>query len=471
MVGVKGLCIITMWSGMIKALRVFIRRGLTLCFALIILQAALYIAAQDARVFLWSDAQAAEKKEQRKYDKAKTKKRSSVSQKCGGKLEQAQLELEAERWSQAQSILKDSLGSACASGYEKSQVWNFLAYTYYSRDNIKQAINSYKKVLAEPETDERMRASVYYSVAQLYFVSEDYANAAKNLEIWMKEATVVGADGKVLLAQAYYQLSRKRDSLRLLSAVIKEWLDKGKTPKENWWGLQRVIYYENKNYKQTLAVLKKLVKHYPKYSYWRQMGGMYAELKQDINQLVSTELVYLAGNTDKERELMSLAYLFIGADAPFLAARVVEKGFKDKLIEKTEKNMEFLGHAWQQAQDGSKARPVLEEAAKLSDKGAIWARLAGVYLDMGEDKKAVRASRNALNKGGLKRKDLTYMVLGNAQLNLHCYKDAAQAFEKATMDKRSARFASKWITYAGNEGKRRKQLQQMGANIAGCSKV
>ncbi len=471
MVSVKGLCIITMWGGTIKALRTFIRRGLTLCFGLIVLQAGLYVAVQDARIFLWSDAQAAEKSEQRKFGKAKTKKRSSVGQKCGGKLEQAQLELEEERWSQAQTILKDSLASACVSGYEKSQVWNFLAYTYYSRDNIKQAINSYKKVLAEPETDERMRAGVYYSIAQLYFVSEDYENAAKNLEIWMKEATVVGVSGKALLAQAYYQLNRKKDSLRLLSSVIKEWVDKGKTPKENWWGLQRVIYYENKNYRQTLGVLKKLVKHYPKYNYWRQMGGMYAELKQDINHLVSTELIYLAGNTDKERELLSLAYLFIGADAPFLAARVVEKGFKDKLIEKTEKNMEFLGHAWQQAQDGKKARPVLEEAAKLSDKGTIWARLAGVYLDLGEDKKAVRASRNALNKGGLKRKDLTYMVLGNAQLNLHCYKDAAQAFEKATMDRRSAKYASKWITYAGNEGKRRNKLREMGADIVGCSKA
>ncbi|MEZ0121589.1 MAG: tetratricopeptide repeat protein [Candidatus Reddybacter sp.] len=464
--GVKRLFSTTM-----RALWGFSCRSLTLFLIFGVLHAGFTLFVIDGGPVFFGNVYAKEDDGQRKYGKTKTKKRSSVGKKCGGRLELAQIEIEAERWAEGERILKASLSSDCVSGYEKSQVWNFLAYSYYSRDNIKEAINSYKKVLAEPETDERMRASIYYSIAQLYFVSEDYENAANNLEAWMKEASVVGADGKVLLAQAYYQLEKKEKSLGLLSEVIAEWVKKGKVPKENWWGLQRVIFYEKQDYKQTLAILKKLVEHYPKYSYWRQMGGVYSELGQDTNRLISTELVYLAGNTSKERELLSLAYLFIGADAPYLAARVIEKGFKDKLIKKTQKNMELLGHAWQQAQDGNKARPYLEEAAKLSNKGTIWARLAGVYLDMGEDAKAIRASRNALNKGGLKRKDLTYMVLGNAQLNLHCYKDAALSFEKATKDKRSARFASKWITYAGNEGSRRNQLREMGADIAGCSKT
>jgi len=419
---------------------------------------------------LWQAAQAAEQKE-RKYENAKTKKRSAVGQKCGKKLEQVQVELEAERWSQAKSLLNSSLKSACSSSYEKSQVWNFLAYANYSSDNITGAISNYKKLLAEPGVDERTKTSVYYSIAQLYFSTENYANAAKYLEIWMKASTVVGADAKVLLGQAYYQLERKRDALRMVNEGISEWEKKGQLPKENWWGLQRVIYYENKDYKRVVSILKKLIKHYPKYSYWRQLGGMYGELNQDINQLVATELGYLAGNMSKERELLSMAYLFMGADAPFLAARVVEKGIEQGVIKKTAKNWEFLGQAWQQAQSGSKARTALEQAASLSDGGKIWARLAGVYLDIGEDKKAVRASRNALNKGGLKRNDLAYMVLGNAQINLHCYQGAATAFEKAARDKRSAPYARRWISHANKEGARRKQLRDMGANIAGCSKV
>ncbi len=438
---------------------------------LLALQVGVGLLPQLAYGPIWSVAQAAEKAEESKYAKAKTKKRHAVGKRCGKKLESIQLEMEAERWSKATSQLHASLDNGCATSYEKSQVWNFLAYTYYSQDNLKEAIKSYKKVIAEPETDERLKTSVYYSVAQLYFATEDYANAARFLETWMKESAVVGADGKVLLAQAYYQLNRKTDALRLVKEAISEWEAAGNTPKENWWGIQRVIYYENKDYKRVVTVLKKLIKHYPKYSYWGQLGGMYSELDQDINLLVTNEVIYLAKGLDKESALLGLAYLFVGADAPFLGARVAEKGIKDGIIKKTAKNMEFLGHAWQQAQEGERARPVLEEAAGLSDQGKIWARLASVYLDIGNDAKAVRASRNALNKGGLKRNDLTYMVLGNAQLNLHCYQDAVRSFEKAAKDKRSAKFANKWIQYSSREGDRRDKLREMGANIAGCSKA
>ena len=94
-------------------------------------------------------------------------------------------------------------------------------------DNFQEAINSYKKVIAEPETDERLKTSVYYSIAQLYFAVEDYKNAARFLETWMKESAIVGADGKVLLAQAYYQLNRKTEALKFVNEAIDEWQKKG----------------------------------------------------------------------------------------------------------------------------------------------------------------------------------------------------------------------------------------------------
>lgn len=417
-----------------------------------------------------SSAYAADKDE-RKYADVQTRKRQSVGQACGKKLEEAQPLIEAERWAQAQTVLESAQSKACQSGYEKSQVWNFLGYVYYSRERFRDAINAYGKVIAEPETDDLLKTNTRYTVAQLYFVLEDYANAAKYLEQWMKESDAVGADGKVLLAQAYYQLNRKNDALRYIEQAINEWEKKGKTPKENWWGLQRVIYYEKKDYRQVVTVLKKLIRHYPKYSYWRQLGGMYGELNQDINQLVAMELGYLVGNLTKEQELRGLASLFIGAEAPYLAAKVLDKGIKDGLVNANAQNLEMLGQAWQLAQESKRALTVFEKASSLSGKGEISARLAGVYLDLGEDVKAIQSARAALNKGGLKRGDLTYMALGSAQLNLHCYPEARRAFVEAAKDKRSAKYANQWIEYADREGDRRERLRESGANLTGCKKA
>lgn len=412
----------------------------------------------------------AEEKE-RKYENAKTTKSHAVGQACGKVLEGIQKQTEAEQWAQARAGLEGAAMGACKTSYEKSQVYNFLGYVYYSLDRYKDAANTYRKMLNEPDVDQRQAISTRYTIAQLYLVLEDYANAAKELEAWMRVSPIVGADAKVLLGQAYYQLNRKSEALKLVEEAINDQESKGNLPKEGWWSLQRVIYYERNDYKKVVEILKKLIKHYPSFSYWRQLGGMYSELDQNINQLVATELTYLAGNLDQEKQIVALAYLYIGADAPFMGARIIEKGMKEGKIKRTGENLEVLGLAWQQGQDAKKALPILEEAAKASGKGSLYARLAGVYLDLDENEKAVTAARNAISRGGDKRKDITYMNLGNALINLHCYNDAIDAFRKAAVDERSAKYAKQWISFAEKEGERRSKLIESGAKISGCKKV
>jgi len=411
----------------------------------------------------------AEEKE-RKYDDVKTQQRQAVGQKCGKVLEGVQELTEAENWAQAQRTLEGALGS-CTTSYEKSQVYNFLGYVYYSLDRYKDAVNTYKKMINEPEVDERQAINTRYTVAQLYLVLEDYPAAARELEAWMRVSPIVGSDAKVLLGQAYYQMGRKSDALKLVEEAINEQEAKGNLPKEGWWSLQRVIYYERNDYKRVVDILKKLIVHYPSFSYWRQLGGMYSELNQSVNQLVATELTYLAGNLDQEKQLVSLAYMYIGAEAPFMGARIIEKGMKEGKIARTGENLEVLGLAWQQGADSKKALPILEEAAKASGKGSLYARLSGVYLDLDQNEKSVAAARNAIKRGGVKRIDMTYMNLGNALINLHCYNDAIAAFRNAAKDDRSAKYASQWIDYAEKEGDRRSKLIESGAKISGCKKV
>jgi len=408
--------------------------------------------------------------EEKKYADVKTKQRQAVGQKCGKVLEGVQELTEAEKWSQARTSLEGSL-SSCTTSYEKSQVYNFLGYVYYSLDRYKDAIATYKKMLNEPEVDERQAINTRYTVAQLYLVIEDYANAAKELEAWMRVSPIVGSDAKVLLGQAYYQLNRKSEALKLVEEAIKEQEAKGNLPKEGWWSLQRVIYYERNDYKKVVDILKKLIKHYPSFSYWRQLGGMYSELDQSINQLVATEVTYLAGDLTKERQLLSLAYLYIGAEAPYMASRILEKAMKEGKVERTGENLEVLGMAYQQGQDNKKALPVLEQAAKAAGKGSLYARLSGVYLDLDQNEQSVAAARNAIKRGGVKRIDITYMNLGNALINLHCYDDAIKAFRNAAKDDRSAKYARQWIQFAEQEGDRRAKLIKSGAKIAGCKKV
>jgi tetratricopeptide (TPR) repeat protein len=128
-----------------------------------------------------------------------------------------------------------------------------LGYSHYSLEQYPRAIDNYLKMLAEPEVDDRQKMATRYTVAQLYFIQEDYGRAARQLETWLTETPEPGSDGRMLLAQAYYYLKRQDESLRLVNQIVGEALSSGKIPKESWWSLQRVLFYERGEYQKVIA--------------------------------------------------------------------------------------------------------------------------------------------------------------------------------------------------------------------------
>ena len=122
--------------------------------------------------------------------------------------------------------------------------------------------------------------------------------------------------------------------------------------------------------------------------------------------------------------------------------------------------METLANAWAQANEHKKAIPALEKAASLSDKGLLYARLAGVHFDAGDFSKAVTASKKADKKGGLKRKDNNLMLMGMARFNIKDYEGALQAFRQAKQSKKSFGDARKWEKYTLSELERLRALEE-----------
>jgi tetratricopeptide (TPR) repeat protein len=233
----------------------------------------------------------------------------------------------------------------------------------------------------------------------------------------------------------------------------------GKQPKENWFLLQRALYYDKGDMKKVAAVLEELLRRWPKKEYWTQASGIYGELKNEDRQLVALETAYVAGMLSREQELLNMAYLYLGADTPYRAAKVLEQGIDKKQIPASSKNYELLGNALRSSQELERAIPAMTRAAELSDSGELWARLANVYLDNDDFAKAAGAAQTALNKGQLRRPDSTRIVLGMALFNLDKLPEARVQFQRAAKDKRSEKMARDWMMYLDNEVQRRKSLQ------------
>ena len=434
-------------------------------------------------------ALAAEKKEP-KYKDVKTRKRQSVGKSCAKALDRVQGEkgpismaTEAEEgvnvtplWLESKKMLLDidARPKTCSTDYEKTQVWNMLGYVVYSLDDFKGAISFYRLVVDGVGTPPELKLDTRYTLAQFYAMQEEYALAVIEMEIWIDAAIIVGADARMLLAQLYYQLERKADALAMVEIAIAEAEAKEILPKESMWSLQRVLYYEKDDLKKVTSILQKLVTHYPKWTYWKQLGGMYGSQERETDQLVATEMVYMNDQLTTESQVMSMAYMYLGAEVPYRAAKIIDKGMQDKIIEKNAKNFEVLGQAWWQAKNLESALKSFESASKFSDTGEIQSRIASIYLDLGKDKQAYKAAKKAAKKGEVKNASTNYATMGSALINLHCYKDAVKAFNqsvKTAKTKKAKRYPAQWIKFANAEGSRLRKLRDVGATVPGCSKA
>ena len=160
----------------------------------------LMVAVVEPQSPLSTSVFAAEEKKEPKYKDVKTRKRQSVGARCAKALEKVQPKLEEEDWATALEMLRMSRPTLKPVRLITSmtQVWKFAAYVHYSLEDYNSAIRSYKRVVDGVGTPPELKLDTRYTLAQLYTVQEDYRNAALQLEAWMSESAIVGADARML---------------------------------------------------------------------------------------------------------------------------------------------------------------------------------------------------------------------------------------------------------------------------------
>lgn len=403
--------------------------------------------------------QAQEKKKQQ------TRRTPAIRAKVFEKLNEAQVLAEEKKYDEALgklNELRDKEGRGALNSYEMANLYNLYAFIYFTKEDYDKALGAYEQVIKQEDIPYAMEVNTKFTIAQLYFVKEDWRKGVNTLLDWFKLkeelGEPVGANAHALLSQGYYQLGDQRKSLQHVEIAIDDYKQKGKVPKEQWWGLQRYLYFEKNDIKKVVEILEETLKYYQKKAYWQQLAAMYGELKREKDMVSAMETAYVQDLLDKEKELINMAYLFLSVEVPYKAGKVIDKGIKTKQIEATSKNLELLANSWRQAQEIKRAIPEMREAARKSDEGELWARLGNIYLDNDEFEKAAEAVRNGLKKGGIKRPDTAQLVLGMAEFNLKNYEEARKAFREAKKNDRSKVYAEQWIQFMDRELAREKAL-------------
>ena len=369
--------------------------------------------------------------------------------------------------------------------YDRSVMWNYWGYIYFSAEDYDNAMRSYERLLDEPEATVPLRTSSLLTLAQLNLVKENWDKGIALILQWMDEVENVTAQSHALLGQAYYQ---KKDFIRTRKSIeeairIAEEVEEYR-PKEQWYVLLAASLYELKEAKvigqqyaleQQVVIYEILVNYYPKKSYFIQLGGTYAQMEREEDYMLVLKAAYEKDFLDKESEYMALAQMLLLNKNPYWAAQVLVAGQNKKItitdektgeeetfpvIKDTEKNLKLLGDAWRMAQEIDKAIPVLEKAAKLSKDGDLYVLLGNLYLYEDRMQDSIRAIENALKKSKIKSRSQAQLVLGQAHFELENFEEAKKQFRLAARDenKRIKKTANSWIKYAENEAIRVQNL-------------
>ena len=413
--------------------------------------------AFDAGFVSTATAQDAPKKER------ETRKTPALRNNIYEKLAEAQVFAEAKQYVEAEAVLNDMLDATSKKSklnrYELANVYNTYAYLRYAVEDYDGALNYYQKVIDQrPEIPLALEINTLYTVAQLYFLQENWKKGIDTLNTWMSVTDTPSTNAYVLLANGYFQLKDYDKSLSNIQIAIDREEAAGKLPKEQWYNLARFIHFDRDNFRAALDILEVLITYYPKKQYWVQASHLYGEEKDEARQLAMLEATYEQNLLDRSQDIVLLSQLYLQAEVPFPAARAMEKGLADDIVEKESKNYELAGVAWRQAQEVIKSLPMLEAAASKSEKGELYARLGNVYLDVDKNKEAVEALKRGLDRGGVKRPDQARLALGMAYFNLGDFNAARRAFREARKDKRARSYADQWLKYITSEENRLEEL-------------
>ncbi len=356
--------------------------------------------------------------------------------------------------------LRESRG---LNSYELAQIWNTLAFAYYTLEDMPNTIRSYEEILKQGTITEALEMSSLRALFQLYYAEENYRLAISYIDRWQALQAAPDAGVTFIKATAYYQLDDFRESLRWAIRVEEIATEQQKEIKENWWYLQVVLYNEMQDSDNVIRVLETLIAYYPKKQYWMYLAGMYSEKEWDDKSLSAYYAAYMQGFLAKESEVVMLSQRLLGSSVPYEASQILEKGFKDGLIEENEKNITLLATAYTMSQETDSAINAWRDATRFAENGDLHYRLAQALAQEDRHKEAVDAYSAAQKKGDTDDPDDIAFWKGISLMQLERWDAATRSFRNAAKlgDKRMKKQTRQYIRYIAGEKRREEELRKM----------
>ena len=361
-------------------------------------------------------------------------------------LERIHEQIAEDNYKEAEERLAKLLGRG--NDYEKAVAYQTLGFVKIQQNDFKNGLQAFETALSLGGLPQLQQEQLKYNAGQLYIADGNYTKGIRTLEEYMAEACGdIPADAHIQLAAGYAEKKQFRKAIQQVDLA----LSKTKEPKEQWLQLKLALHYELKEFPACAEVLVKLIALVPdKVDYFKQLSGIYFEIKKDPDSLAVLALAQRQGLFKKESEYKNLASVYMLLDIPYQAGATMAAALEAGAVEASEKNLEFLGDTWLAAREYRRSADALKRAAQVNNNGDIWKRLAQVLAEEERWADAIEAADQAV-KAGVESAGDALMIKGLASYNANRPKTAIAAFNQALRYEESRKQARQWLTFVESE--------------------
>lgn len=337
--------------------------------------------------------------------------------------------------------------------YDKAYVSRMIAVMYATLgDNDQKTIEYLKKAIEPDLLNEVDHSESLKLLGDMQMQTKDYKGALKSFYAWMDFSGKDDGQTYVKIANAYYSLKQLDKVIEPADKAIAAFGDK---PNQNPYILKITSYYERKKYKEAVNVLETVIQVFPENKQWWTQLPMFYLLIEDYDKAAQTlDLAYKLGHLDKEGQIKTLASLYSQAEAPYKAAKLLEKYIASGLVKRDDKNISTLANAWHSAQHIDKAASYYGELAKMTSNAKHY-RKQGMLLKQDEQfAKAIVALNKAIELG-VSNQGRIHMSIAESYFYLEKYKKAYAAIQKAMKDPSARKSAKGWKSFIVDTARRK----------------
>lgn len=364
----------------------------------------------------------------------------------------AETELLVNKNPQAALAALNQLRSKPLNCYEQGAALRLGAAVKIDTGDYAGAVRDLESALDQGYIPASEATSTYYTISQIYLSEENLEKSLEYYNKWMRAGGVPDRDQKWTLAVLYQKMDRNTDSLRWAEEVFQ--VD-GPNAKREVYDFLIYLYEQTGNLEKKAVLLEQLLIRNPgELRLWEQIRGDYFRANNERKAFEVHKAMYLGGLVSAEADIMRVVNFYNQFNAPYQAAKVLEKEMNAGRVAKNYDQLERLATLYQVAREYKKAIPVIEEAASISPNGQMYERLGRSHSELKQWGDVEVALNKALSKGGLKDAGLTWVLIGQSRYERNDRSGARESFRKA-----NNRAGRGWISFMAAEDATEKALR------------